>query len=131
VIGLDTNLLVRLVARDDEQQVSRVVDLLEQCRQQQDRCVVTLIALCELEWVLTISYQAPRTDVIAMVQALLDEEIFIVEHSNLVLTALGHYQRGSGDLSDYLLGERSRTFGVTTTYTFDKALRNHANFTLL
>ena len=47
-----------------------------------------------------------------------------------VTTALSSYQRGKGDLADYLLGLRGEEAGVRTTFTFDRALRGDERFTL-
>jgi predicted nucleic-acid-binding protein len=41
------------------------------------------------------------------------------------------YEGGRADFSDHLIGTRARRHGARTTYTFDRALRNRAGFTLL
>ena len=48
MIGLDTNILVRYLTRDDEQQWRQATDLI----QQNQPCFITNIVLCELVWVL-------------------------------------------------------------------------------
>jgi len=131
MIGLDTNLLVRILIRDDEKQTELVRRLLERCHEDGERCLVTTIALCELEWVLTASYKVPRQEVAAAIEGFSTEELFVVEEAEMVREALTRYQAGKGDLSDYLLGARGRELGTATTFTFDKALRDTPDFTLL
>ena len=47
------------------------------------------------------------------------------------IEALDLYYRGKGDLSDYLIGLSGQERGATTTYTFDRALRDDERFTML
>lgn len=131
MIGVDTNVLVRFLARDNEAQANRVRDLFERCYDEGTKCVITIITLCELEWVLTEIYNVTREEIANTVYGFLLEELFEVEESSVVKAALNQYRQGRGDLSDYLLGARGRALGVETTYTFDKALRDSESFTLL
>lgn len=48
MIGLDTNVLVRYLTRDHEQQWRRAAAIIQQSRP----CFITNIVLCELVWVL-------------------------------------------------------------------------------
>lgn len=131
MIGLDTNLLVRLLVRDDERQAGRVVALLERCQESDTKCLVTTIALCELEWVLSSAYGVPRGEIATAVEAFLAEDLIEVESAQAVRRAVGQYRKGKGDLSDYLLGETSRALGAGTVYTLDRELRDGEAFTLL
>lgn len=131
MIGLDTNILVRLLVEDDPPQVRLVRGLLQRCHEADAKCLVLLLVLCELEWVLTSCYKVPRDQIAAAVQAILADPLFEVEQPQVVQEALVQYRLGKGDLSDYLLGARSRSFGAETTYTMDKALRDSEQFTLL
>lgn len=131
MIGLDTNILVRLLVQDDQSQAARVRELLTRCHEAGTKCLVLLIVLCELDWVLASCYKTPRVEIAAAVQAILAESLFEVEEPQVVHQALIQYRLGKGDLSDYLLGAKAHSLGAETTYTFDKALRNNESFTLL
>ena len=48
MIGLDTNILVRYLTKDDEQQWKQAVEIVEG----REQCFVANIVLCELIWVL-------------------------------------------------------------------------------
>jgi predicted nucleic-acid-binding protein len=131
LIALDTNVLVRLLIRDDEDQAMRARTLVETCRGDGDVCLVTNPVLCELEWVLESVYRVPRADILAAVRMLQTTPPFVLEDPELVDRSLDLYSKGKGDLSDYLLGEIGRARGARTTYTFDRDLRTAKEFTLL
>lgn len=131
MIALDTNLLVRLLVRDDEAQAARVRRLLETCVETGETCLVSNPVLCELEWVLESVYHASRAEVASAMRALLSTPPFLLEDPQATERALRMYSKGRGDFSDYLLGQVGRTRGARTTYTFDRDLRKADGFTLL
>lgn len=131
MIALDTNVLVRLLVRDDEAQSGRALRLLETCTESGEACLVSNPVLCELEWVLDSVYHASRADVASAVRALLDTPPFQVEDALATERALATYSKGKGDFSDHLLCHVGRARGARTTYTFDRELRRTEGFTLL
>lgn len=131
MIALDTNLLIRLLTRDDADQVAVVEEIISQAVVNDEACLLPDIVLCELEWVLVDGYGVPRSRLVTVLQGLMSESHFQVENRNRLRRALDAYAGGKGDLSDYLLGETGADFGARTTFTFDKALRDHPAFTVL
>lgn len=131
MIAFDTNVLVRLLVEDDRSQAAQARAALARCKEREEKCLLTLIVLCELEWVLSSCYRVPKRDIVAAVRALLADEFFLVEETDLVEVALQEFSRGQGDLSDYLLGVRGRRLGARTTFTFDKTLKGAEMFDLL
>jgi predicted nucleic-acid-binding protein len=67
VTALDTNVLVRVIARDDEAQRRRAEEVIAA-----GPCFVPDTVLLELAWVLESSYGATRAQVAAALEALLD-----------------------------------------------------------
>jgi predicted nucleic-acid-binding protein len=60
VIGLDTNILVRYLTKDDEKQWMQAAEIIESGEQ----CFVANIVLCELVWVLRGNpYQFSREEI--------------------------------------------------------------------
>ncbi len=131
MIAADTNILVRVLVRDDPAQVARARRLLDACLAEREECLITLPVLCELEWVLESAYGARREDVASAVRALASTPPFVVESPDLVQGALRAYTSSKADLSDCLLGQAAQSRGARTTYTFDRSLRRVAGFTLL
>jgi predicted nucleic-acid-binding protein len=131
MIALDTNLIVRIIVKDDEEQLSLVRHLIAHCKETDKRCLVTIAVLCELQWVLLKIYKASRRELADVVEMLLEDEVFVVEEAERVGRALERFRSGKADLSDYLIGERGGALGAESTFTFDKALDGEGGFTLL
>jgi predicted nucleic-acid-binding protein len=87
--------------------------------------------LCELEWVLGSRYQVPRTEFAAVLKRLLDQAVFVFEDRGVLLQALAAYREGRAQFADHLIGAQAQAFGATTTWTFDRALRSSAGFSIL
>ena len=131
MIGLDTNVLVRILVEDDEIQLKRARKLLEDAAEHREVVFISDIVLSELEWVLEDAYKVPRRRILQSLQALVASEPFDFEDRSRLVRALELYQEGKGDLSDYLIGLRASGRGARTTYTFDRTLRDDERFTFL
>ncbi len=131
VIALDTNVLVRLIVQDDKDQAARAMALLEDCEERDESCFVALLVLCELTWVLRRVYKASHAEVADTLRLLLDTSLLEFEEADLLRAALRAYTDGKADFADYVIGALGRRHGARTTYTFDRALRREADFTLL
>ena len=58
MIALDTNVLVRFLVADDEEQNQRATELIEAAIQKEDALYISDIVLVETVWVLSRSYQS-------------------------------------------------------------------------
>ena len=131
MIALDTNVLVRLVVADDPRQAALARHLVEEAISEGTTCYVSTPVLCELEWVLGSRYQVPRTELAAVLERLLDQAVFVFEDRGVLLQALAAYRQGRAQFADHLIGAKAQAFGATTTWTFDRALRNSSGFSIL
>lgn len=131
MIALDTNLLVRLMVEDDEAQARKARKVVEEASEQGEPILATDIVLSELEWVLESAYKVPRGRILSAVSTLVADDRFCFEDRERVIEALSLYQRGDGDLADYLLGLQGHATGARTTFTFDRGLRDDPRFTWL
>lgn len=118
MIGLDTNILVRYIVHDDEEQAAQASELMEQLTEPEPG-YVTMVVLAELYWVLTRAYQTDRPSVLAVLQRLLETRELVVEQADTVRMALGRAVDGA-DFADALIGELSRAAGCHYTATFDR-----------
>jgi predicted nucleic-acid-binding protein len=76
MIGLDTNILVRYLTRDDEQQWQQAVTII----QQSQPCLITHIVLCELVWVLRgANYGFRKDEIISVLESMLHSAAFEFE----------------------------------------------------
>jgi len=127
VIGLDTNVLVRYLLRDDPVQAARAERELER----NERFRIDSIVLCELVWVLETGYGFSRTEIAAALERILATAQFEIESKDLALAALDDFRRSAADFSDCLIGRRNRAAGVAETVTFDRNLKGLEGFRLL
>jgi len=131
VIGLDTNIIVRLVTQDDPEQAALAEDLIERAKEEGEVCFVSDVVLCELKWVLEQCYEATRTDVLTVMQELAARDIFPFENPEALHWAIHLFKESKVEFSDALIGAKARAQGARTTYTFDRALSNHEGFSRL
>jgi len=127
VTGLDTNVLLRYLVRDEPTQAARATRELER----DERFLVGSIVLCELVWVLEAGYRFQRRDIVMTLEKILATAQFEVEGKDLALAALDDFRRSTADFSDCLLGRRNRGAGAVETVTFDRGLRGLEGFRLL
>ncbi|HYN38224.1 MAG TPA: PIN domain-containing protein [Rhodospirillales bacterium] len=124
MIGLDTNVLLRLLLRDDDAQAAAADRFVEAACSPEAPCLINRIVLVEAAWVLGSGYGYSRAQVAAILDGILRTEVFAVENAAEAWTALKDYRTGGADFADCLLGRTNRSLGAETTASFDK--RAHA-----
>jgi predicted nucleic-acid-binding protein len=129
LIGLDTDVLVRLCVRDDSNQVEAALRLLSGAPPASVR--VSVIVLAELTWTLLRRYRLDKAALIAALENLLSRLELDIEGRGAVMTALHWYRLGSADFADYLIAALNREAGATPTYTFDERAALNPAFTLV
>ncbi|PSB01532.1 PIN domain-containing protein [Merismopedia glauca] len=128
MISLDTNVLVRYLTRDDEEQWAIAHCLI----QEQQPCLITNIALCEMVWVLKgKAYGYSISEILNAIEAMLQSPAFEFEHRSCVYQALQRTRSGKADFSDYLIGSVSQQLGATVTVSFDQKLESERGFEML
>lgn len=124
MIGIDTNILVRYIVQDDEQQAALAASVLEQQCTRQQPGWINRIVLCELVWVLESAYRCSRNEITAAVRALLQTAELKAEDPDLVWQAIHAYNNNQADFADALLFASNHRQGCKHTLTLDhKAAR--------
>lgn len=118
MIALDTNVLVRLITRDDPKQ-TRGTDALLSAKDQ--TFFLADIVLSELTWVLARCYCFSRTEVGEVLVALLDRLDVVFEDEERVRIAVRQYLDGL-DLADGLILGTAKATGCEALASFDEAL---------
>jgi predicted nucleic-acid-binding protein len=129
LIGLDTNVLVRLCVRDDSAQVEAALRLLSGASPASVR--VSVVVLAELSWTLLRRYRLDKAALIATVESLLSRVELDIEGRGAVMTALQWYHDGKADFADYLIAALNREAGAAPTYTFDEMATSSSAFALV
>jgi predicted nucleic-acid-binding protein len=115
--AVDTNVLVRLLTRDDSKQV-RAADAFVA-----DGAWVPLLALAEAIWVLTAVYGRAAVEIGASVERLLDHKDLVLQDREVVSAALEVFRsRPALGFTDCLLLATARKAGHLPLGTFDRLL---------
>ncbi len=122
MIALDTNVLVRLVTRDDEKQAQRAKAVFDTHADEDGGLFVADIVLVELCWTLARSYELTRADIARTVRALLDNVSIALESPAAVKCALAYFEAGSADFPDCLIVAKAGQAGCSHTLSFDRRM---------
>ena len=119
--AIDTNVLVRLLVRDDPVQVAAAEDFVTPGAR------VSHVVLVETIWVLDSVYGAGHRPIASAIEMLLDHRDLAVQDPDVVAAALVHFRkRAKLDFSDCLLLETARKAGHLPLGTFDRHLAKSA-----
>ena len=129
--GLDTNVLVRYLVRDDKEQAVKASAYIQKVIASGEDCFINHIVLCELIWVLESAYGYKKREITSVLEKILMTKQFEIELKDTVRQAVNEYASGNGDLADYLTGMINHLNGCDVTATFDRSLRNSKNFIVL
>ena len=130
MIGLDTNILVRYLVKDDPIQTPVAINLVRSLSVEEPG-FLSLVVVSELIWVLRITYRYRNNEIANVVEALLQSRELIVEQEELVADALRGFVTGSADFADYLIERAGHLAGCNHTFTFDKRAAGFAGMRLL
>ena len=122
MIGLDTNVVVRFLVRDDESQFRRAQSFIRRAAERGERFHVSEPVLCEVAWVLDRAYGFSRARTSEALRALLEAEHLDFRDSSLLARAVDAYAAGKGGFADYVIRELAREAGCESIATFDEAL---------
>ena len=117
VRAVDTNVLVRLIARDDAAQVAAAEEFVAA------GAWVSQIVLVETVWVLDAVFELPPRRIAAALEMLLHHEHLTLQDADTVARAVQHYlAKPALGFSDCLVLEAARKAGHLPLGTFDRAL---------
>ena len=119
MLGIDTNVLVRYLTRDDKSQYERARRLIDREVAKGEPILVSLLVLLETEWVLRSRYELAKTDIVTAFSALLDTADLAFEDEPSVENALYSWKDSAADFADCLIEARNRRLGCRATATFD------------
>jgi predicted nucleic-acid-binding protein len=113
-ITADTNLLVRAVTEDHEQQSRAAQTALKKA----ELVAITIPALCELVWVLSQGYKVPSSSIAEAIRRLINGANVVINRpaaeAGLALLDAG------GDFADGVIAYEGSWLGADTFVSFDK-----------
>ena len=131
MIGLDTNLLVRYLTKDDLPQFERAKRLIDESVARDERLLINAIVLCELTCVLDSAYGYSRLEIADALERIFETAQFEIQHAAEARQALQDFRATKADFADALIGRINRALGAQRTATFDRALRGLDAFSVL
>lgn len=115
MLAVDTNVLVRLVARDNAEQVRAAEEIVRK------GAWVSHLVLAETLWALDTFFELPREEVMAAVEMLLNHRDLTLQDADVVTAALVQYRKWPAvGFSDCLVLEIARKAGHLPLVTFDR-----------
>jgi len=115
--AVDTNVLVRLITRDDSRQVESAEFFIE------NGAWVSVLALAEATWVLVSVYELSSKALVKAIEMLLNHRDLVLQDAETVAAALELFRaRPSLGFSDCLMLQLARKAGHLPLKTFDRNL---------
>ena len=115
--AVDTNVLVRLLARDDEKQAKLADQFVAK------GAWVSHLVLAETVWVLDAVYERKPAQLMAAIEQLLQHESLVLQDADTVSAALAHFRaKPKLGFSDCLALAIAKKAGHVPLGTFDRAL---------
>lgn len=117
MLAVDTNVLVRLITRDDARQVAAAERFVT------SGAWVSHLVLAETCWVLDSSYDLGVEAIATAVEMLLDHATLVIQDPEVVQAALEHFRKKPAlGFSECMVLEIARKAGHTPLGTFDRNL---------
>jgi len=115
--AVDTNVLIRLIARDNAQQVKAAEQFIA------NGAWVSHLVLAETVWVLDAVYARTAPQIAAALEMLLDHQTLVLQDADVAALALERFRRQPAiGFSDCLVVEIAWKAGCLPVGTFDRAL---------
>jgi predicted nucleic-acid-binding protein len=119
--SIDSNVLVRLLTRDDERQFAVAMALAANVESKEDALFVPLTVVLELEWVLRSRYDLDKPTVVDTLSDLLDTRELHFENEAVVERALALYRDARADFGECLHVSAASLHAALPFFTFDQS----------
>jgi predicted nucleic-acid-binding protein len=121
VVAFDTNVVVRLLLRDDAAQAKKAEHtFLRHTRG--DGVFLPLVVIVETVWVLAYTCHLDRSAIHEHLRSLIRTRGVVIDEAELVQDALDAYAAGAADFADYVILAITRRAGCRALLTFDRRL---------
>ncbi len=117
---IDTNLLVRYLTEDDPSKANEVKRLLLKASEGEVRLIIPSVVIAELVWVLQSFYKLDRSEIVPLLNAILQTHGVEVSDKPILAGAIALYRDGTIDFIDAWIVAYANAAGVRDIYTFDR-----------
>ncbi len=129
--ALDTNVLVRFLVKDDQQQSKAVYRKFKQTEVDKEVLFIPALVVLETVWVLESVYEVTRQEILDSLDLLLLMPILEFEAQSAIRSFVASARENKTDLSDLLIAHSAKVAGCECVITFDKTASNFELFELL
>lgn len=128
MIGVDTNVLVRFLVRDDPVQSETASAFFRRAQSRGETLYISQVVLCEVVWVLDSAYRYPRERIVDVLERLLRTRQLRFEEPRRIREAADLYRALGGDFADQLIRLACLDAGCDVVATFEKRLQHQEGF---
>lgn len=119
MIGIDTNILLRLICQDDAEQ-SRLVSRWTERLTADEPGFINSAVLLEFIWTARRRLKMSRSELKLILSGLLESENIVMEDESVIELALDEMDRSTEEFADIFIALKNRELGCRTTMTLDK-----------
>ncbi|MCM2473352.1 type II toxin-antitoxin system VapC family toxin [Rhizobium sp. CG5] len=131
MIGIDTNVLLRLTIRDHDEQTKLALAFAGSLTLEQPGFINSAVLL-EFIWTARRQVKMSKEELKIILSGLLDSENLVLEDENVIELTLDEMDRSNEEFADIFIALKNRELGCRTTMTFDrKAARTVPHMELL
>ena len=130
-VGVDTNIVLRLVVGDDEKQLQVAERFQQDVFSRGNQIYLSLIVIVESVWALRQIFKFSKERIILVLEHYLLIQGAELEEPEMIWKALELYRNSSADFSDCLILARNQGAEVLETMTFDRKASTMNGFSLL
>ncbi len=131
MIAIDTNVVLRIILRDDAEQHEVAVRELAKAGRAGVDILVNDIVLVETIWTLVRTYRIDKQVVIGALQAFMQTSGIRFESDLIVANALELFEHSAAGFDDCLSVAKNAALGCSSTLTFDQGMRKLPGVKLL
>ena len=121
MIALDTNVLVRFLAQDDDAQFQVAAGLIEGCTRDAPGYVCREVMI-ELVWVLERAYKYSREDIAEALLSIVTASQLLVENAQDIASVVNLYRDEGYDFADLMIRQSAQRSENRILKTFDQKL---------
>lgn len=116
---IDTNVLLRLLIKDDDVKRKACERLLEKAQAKDVALYILPVAILEIVWVLEKYYKLDKKTVRELAEAILNTPELKIEIEGVFRDALAVYEEKNIKFADAVMGHWGKEKDISTVYTYD------------
>lgn len=118
--SIDTNILLRLLIKDDDIKKKACEKLLEKARLKEIQLYILPIVVMEIVWVLEKYYKLDRKTIRELAEAVMNTPELHIEMEDVFRRALRLYEEKNVKFADAVIGYWGFEKGLSIVYTYDE-----------